>query len=70
VNIVLGVFNLLPLPPLDGSKILAGFLPRRAAQQYLQIERYGFIILILLVMTGVFGKFLNAVVGPIYSMLF
>ncbi len=70
VNIVLGVFNLLPLPPLDGSKILAGFLPRHLAYQYLQIERYGFIILILLAMTGVFGKFLNAVVGPVYSMLF
>ena len=70
VNIVLGVFNLIPLPPLDGSKILAGFLPPKLAWQYLQIERYGFIILILLVMTGVFGKFLNAIVGPVYSMLF
>ncbi|MCR3923007.1 MAG: site-2 protease family protein, partial [Firmicutes bacterium] len=40
-NVFLGVFNLLPIPPLDGSKVLLYFLPRNVAYQYLQFERYG-----------------------------
>ncbi len=55
INIVLGVFNLLPVPPLDGSKILATFLPGRLAGQYMQLEKYGFIILILLILSGALG---------------
>ncbi len=55
INIVLGVFNLLPVPPLDGSKILATFLPGRLAGQYMRLEKYGFIILILLILMGAFG---------------
>ncbi|WP_462324538.1 site-2 protease family protein [Desulfoplanes sp.] len=70
INIVLGTFNLLPIPPLDGSKILAVALPPKAAAGYMKMERYGFIILILLVMTGVFERFFRVVIGSVYTWLF
>ena len=51
VNVVLGIFNLIPVPPLDGSRIVGGFLPRRAYDVWVSIDRYGiFIIVILLVL--------------------
>lgn len=65
INVVLGVFNLLPIPPLDGSKILAELLPRQWAYQYLRLERYGFIILIVLIATG--G--LRFVFAPVWRLL-
>lgn len=55
VNLILGVFNLFPIPPLDGSKIIATFLPGKMASQYMQMEKYGFIIIIVLLFLGVFG---------------
>jgi Zn-dependent protease len=51
INISLAFFNLIPIPPLDGSGILAGLLPERAAAQYAQLQRYGFLILMALMMT-------------------
>ncbi len=53
INIGLAVFNLLPVPPLDGSKVVAGILPLRMAISYQRIEPYGFIILLALIFTGV-----------------
>ena len=51
VNVVLGIFNLIPVPPLDGSRIVGGFLPKRAYDVWVGIDRYGiFIIIILLVL--------------------
>jgi Zn-dependent protease len=52
INVVLGVLNLIPLPPLDGGKILEAVLPRRAAYSFSMIEPYGFFILIALMFTG------------------
>lgn len=52
INIVLAIFNLLPIPPLDGSSILSGLLPRDMAMKYEEIEPYGFMILLLLIITG------------------
>jgi Zn-dependent protease len=49
----LGIFNLLPIPPLDGARVLNGVLPRRQAITFSQLEPYGFIILLLLFMSGV-----------------
>lgn len=53
INIRLGVFNLIPIPPLDGSRILNYFLPPNLSYKYAQIERYGFIVLILLLSTDI-----------------
>lgn len=52
INLVLGIFNLLPIPPLDGSKILMSQLPLNLAQKYQRLEPYGFLILLLLLATG------------------
>ncbi|WP_272700429.1 site-2 protease family protein [Desulfovibrio sp. Fe33] len=52
VNLILAAFNLLPIPPLDGSNILAYFLPPRAAYKYMSLSRYGFIILIAIILLG------------------
>ncbi len=50
LNIYLAIFNLIPIPPLDGSKILAGFLPKATAYKYLTtVEKYGFVILLVLI---------------------
>jgi Zn-dependent protease len=48
VNVVLGIFNLIPIPPLDGSRLLGGFLPRRAYEVWVSIDRYGMYIVIAL----------------------
>ena len=56
VNLVMWAFNLFPLPPLDGGRVLAGLLPRGAAQEFLaRIEPYGFFIVMGLVIAGVVG---------------
>ena len=52
INIMLGAFNLIPIPPLDGSKILMSVLPDGAQRSLAGLERYGFAILILLLFTG------------------
>jgi Zn-dependent protease len=51
INVGLGIFNLLPVPPLDGAKILEGVLPTQQAYQFSKLEPYGFIILMLLIFT-------------------
>lgn len=67
INFGLGWLNLIPIPPLDGSKILAYFLPMRMAWSYMKLERYGFIILLALLFTGILGKVLGPLVN--YSSL-
>lgn len=58
INIYLAMFNLMPIPPLDGSKILMGFTPYKYDQFFMNVERYGFFILIILLMTGAFSLLL------------
>ncbi|MDD5424134.1 MAG: site-2 protease family protein [Candidatus Omnitrophica bacterium] len=62
VNLVLAAFNLIPIPPLDGSRILFGLLPRDLAAKYMSIERYGFIILYILIWMGFLDNFVNPLV--------
>ena len=68
INVVLGIFNLIPIPPLDGSKILAGILPGRQKWLY-QLEAYGAILLIILVFTGAISIIFKIFVHPIVDVL-
>ena len=67
MNLGLAVFNLIPLPPLDGSHLLATFLPNRALFQYQKIARYGFIILILALNFGPLSNFLVFIINHIWT---
>lgn len=73
VNAILMVFNLFPLLPLDGGRILAGLLPARASYAFSRIEPYGMFILVGLILTGVMGAFLWPLVdfsmNAVYSLL-
>ena len=65
INLNLAAFNLIPIPPLDGSQILKGFLPRGALLSYERLEPYGFIVLVLFLMSGASG----IVLGPLVDIL-
>lgn len=66
INLGLGVFNLIPVPPLDGSKLLYLVLPAKWLQGYFWLERYGFFVLIILLMTGI----IQGIMSPIITTLF
>ena len=69
INIVLMVLNLLPLPPLDGGRIAVSLLPNNLARSFAQLERYGFVILIVLLFTGILGKIMDPFIGAAYSII-
>lgn len=69
INIGLACFNLLPIPPLDGSKVLYSVLPMRWRYKFYQYERYGQLILILLLMTGTIGYVMAPIQRVIYGIL-
>lgn len=70
VNVVMFVFNLFPLPPLDGGRILVGLLPYRAAELVSRIEPYGFFIVMGLILAGIINKLWMApLMGLTYSLL-
>ena len=58
INLILMVLNLLPIPPLDGGRVLAGVLPPRLAVPFMRIEPYGLFVVIFLLVTGILGKIL------------
>jgi len=68
INLLLAIFNLVPIPPLDGSKILMGLLPPQQAYSYSRIEPFGFIIIIGLLFMG-FLRLIFNVVAALSSML-
>lgn len=69
INLALAIFNLIPVPPLDGSKILIGLLPYSQAYRYARLESYGPIILLILVLSGIIGKVLFPVVFFLFRLL-
>ena len=67
LSIGLGLFNLLPIPPLDGSKVVAVLLPDRAYVQLMRYERYGMLVLLLLSWFGLTGRWISGVIMTVYS---
>jgi len=65
INIFLALFNLVPIPPLDGSHILALFLPRELARLYDHLQPVGFILILIMFYTGILG----AIIMPIYRLI-
>jgi len=62
INIILIVLNLLPLPPLDGSRVVAAFLSPAMAVRYHSLEKWGLLILVVLLFTGILGRILQPMV--------
>lgn len=70
INLILAAFNLIPIPPLDGSKILAGLLPNSGAQFIYSLEQYGPLFLLLLIFTGAVGTILYPIINALYTLLY
>jgi Zn-dependent protease len=69
INLILGIFNLIPIPPLDGSKILAMCLPPSFRMLYGRLERFGMIIIIFLLLTNVLDRLLSFFFTPMLNIL-
>ncbi|MDU5185033.1 MAG: site-2 protease family protein, partial [Peptoniphilus harei] len=66
-NIMLGVFNLVPLPPLDGSKVLATFLPENLEYKFYRYEKYFYFVLVIMIFSGLVDKFIGPIVYGIIN---
>ena len=69
INSILLVLNLLPIPPLDGSRVVASFLPEQLLRPYMQLERWGLLILIALLATGMLSKIMLPLVSFVQSLV-
>ncbi|MCA1815764.1 MAG: site-2 protease family protein, partial [Acidobacteria bacterium] len=70
LNVGLGVFNLFPIPPLDGSKILASILPESFESGLAALDQFGFILLFIALFTGVFGKIFGVIIPFAWGLVF
>jgi Zn-dependent protease len=69
INVVLMVLNLLPIPPLDGGRIMVSILPNALAYRFAQLERFGFMLVILLMATGMLNILMNPLVGAALGLI-
>jgi Zn-dependent protease len=70
LNVGLGVFNLFPIPPLDGSKILASILPESFESGLMALNQFGFVLLFIALFTGIFGKIFSVIIPFAWSIVF
>ena len=69
INVVLAVLNMIPIPPLDGSRVVYWLLPDKQAAAYYRLEPYGMIVLMALLAFGVLGRIIGPIIQPIISLL-
>jgi len=69
INIILGSFNLIPIPPLDGSRVLMEFLPDNAKYKLARLEPYGFFIIVILLWTGILSPVITFVQSLILGLI-
>lgn len=70
ISLGYAIFNMLPIPPLDGSKVLLAVLSDEGYQRLMRYERYGSLLLLALVWGGILGRPLSAAIGAVYELLF